>query len=55
MQFKSIVSLIIKHNITRIRKKDYKMRRDNTKYFVIGLIAFTLILTGAYAIFNNRS
>jgi hypothetical protein len=26
------------------------MKKRNTRYFVIGLIAFTLILTGAYAI-----
>lgn len=26
------------------------MKRTNTRYFVIGLIAFTLILTGVYAI-----
>lgn len=29
------------------------MRKENTRYFVIGLIAFTLILTGAYALLTT--
>lgn len=29
------------------------MRRRNTRYFVIGLIAFTLLLAGAYAILTT--
>jgi hypothetical protein len=35
---------------TNIEFEGEKMKRGNTRYFVIGLIAFTLILTGAYAI-----
>ncbi len=29
------------------------MRRGNTRYFVIGLLAFTLILAGAYALLTT--
>jgi hypothetical protein len=35
---------------TNIEFKGDNMKRRNTRYFVVGLIAFTLILTGAYAI-----